>query len=83
MSASKEEIKNYLHKLVVETEDESILSRVEAYFVTLKGEKTDWWDTISDQEKQAIQTGKEQLENLEGIPDEEVRRKVDHLLGRQ
>ena len=37
--------KNYLHKLIVETDDESILSKVQAYFNTLKGKNIDWRDT--------------------------------------
>ena len=83
MSSNTSEIKNYLHKLIVETDDESILSKVQAYFNTLKGENIDWWDTISDQEKDAINIGLRQLENGEGIPHEEVRKKVDKILGRK
>jgi predicted transcriptional regulator len=80
---STAELKNYLHKLIVETDDESILSKVQAYFTTLKGKNVDWWDTISSQEKEAINIGLQQLENGEGIPHEEVKRKVDKLLGRK
>ena len=47
-----------------------------------KSKKTDWWDTISAQEKEAIDIGLQQLENGEGIPHDEVQRKVDELLGR-
>ena len=83
MNARTAEIKNYLHKLIVETDDESILSKVEAYFTTLKNKNVDWWDTISDKEKKAINIGLQQLENGEGIPHEEVKRKADDLLGRK
>lgn len=83
MNTSKAEIKNHLHKLIVETDDESILSKVQAYFTTLKSKNVDWWDTISDQEKEAINIGMQQLENGEGIPHEEVKRKMDKLLGRK
>ena len=83
MKTSKAEIKNKLYKLITETDDESILSRVQAYFTTLKGKKVDWWDTISDQEKEVTNIGLQQLENGEGIPHEEVKRKVDKLLGRK
>ncbi|MBN2611966.1 MAG: hypothetical protein JXB00_10455 [Bacteroidales bacterium] len=54
MNASTAEIKKYLHKLIVETNDESILSKVQAYFTTLKDKNVDWWDTISDQEKEPL-----------------------------
>ncbi len=80
---STAELKNYLHKLIVETDDESILSKVQAYFTTLKSENVDWWDTISDKEKETINIGLQQLENGEGISHEEVKRKADELLGRK
>jgi len=80
MKTSTAEIKNYLHKLIVETDDENILSKVQAYFNTLKGKNIDWWDMISKQEKDAINTGLRQLENGEGIPHEEVRKKADKIL---
>ena len=83
MSSNTAEIKNYLHKLIVETDDESILSKVQAYFNTLKDKNIDWWDTISDKEKDAIKLGLRQLENGEGIPHEEVRKKADNILGRK
>ena len=65
-----------MNKLIVETDDENILSKVQAYFNTLKGKNIDWWDTISDQEKDAINIGLRQLENGEGIPHEKVRKKA-------
>lgn len=83
MNTSTAEIKNYLHKLIVETDDESILNKVQAYFTTLKSKNIDWWDAISDQEKEAINIGLRQLENDEGIPHKEVKRKADKLFGRK
>ena len=83
MNTSSAEIKNYLHKLIVETDDINILSKVQAYFTTLKSKNVDWWDTISEQEKDAINIGLKQLENGEGIPHQEVKRKVDKLLSRE
>ncbi len=83
MKTSKAEIKNKLYKLITETDDENILSRVQDYLITLKSKNVDWWDTISDQEKDAIDIGLKQIENGEAIPHEEVKRKVDKLLGRK
>jgi len=83
MNPSTAELKNYLHKLIVETDDESILTQVQAYFTSLKSKNADWWDTLSDQEKQTIQIGLKQLENGEGIPHQEVKRKANKLLGRK
>ena len=36
MKSNTDEIKNQLHKLIVETDDETILTKVQAYFTTLK-----------------------------------------------
>lgn len=83
MKASTAELKSYLHKLIVETDDESVLTKVQAYFTSLKSKNVDWWDTISDQEKDTINIGLHQLENGEGISHEAVKRKVDKLLGRK
>ena len=83
MNPRKAEIKEYLIKLISEREDENILNEVKVYFTTLKNKKTDWWDTISKQEKEAVETGLEQLENGKRIPHEEVKRKTDELLGRK
>jgi predicted transcriptional regulator len=82
MESTTAEIKNYLHKLIVETDDETILSKVQAYFTTLKSKNIDWWDTISDTEKEAIGIGLRQLENGETIPHDEVIKEVNTLFGR-
>lgn len=83
MKSNTAEVKNNLHKLIVETDDENILSKVQAYFLTLKNKDVDWWDTISDQEKEDIKLGLKQLEDDEGIPHEEIKHKVDKLFGRK
>ena len=83
MKTSTAELKSYLHKLIVETDDESVLSKVQAYFTSLKSKNVDWWDSISDQEKDTISIGLQQLEDGEGISHEAVKRKVDKLLGRK
>ena len=82
MNTGSAEIKDYLHKLIVETDDINILSKVQAYFTTLKSKNVDWWDMISDQEKEAINTGLKQLKNGEGISHKEVKTKANKLLGR-
>lgn len=83
MRSNTADIKNQLHKLIVETDDETILTKVQAYFTTLKEKNIDWWDMISDKEKKDIKKGLQQLENGEGIPNEQVKRKVDKLFGRK
>jgi hypothetical protein len=53
---------------------------VHAYFTTLKSNNVDWWDMITDQEKQVVHTGLQQLEKGEGSTHDEVKRKADKLL---
>lgn len=81
---STAELKSYLHQLVVETNDVSVLNKVKAYFSTLrKGKEVDWWDTITEEEKRAIEIGVEQLKKGQGIPHKTVRKKVDAFLKRK
>ena len=54
------ERKNHLHQLVVETNDTTI----------------DWWDNISGAEKNAIETGKADLEAGRTVLHEDVRKKA-------
>jgi hypothetical protein len=82
MNTRTDQIKSHLRELIIDTNDESILSKVEAYFTTLKGKNTDWWETITPTEKEDIKTGLQQLDNGEGIPYNTVKDKVDQLLGR-
>lgn len=79
---STAELKNYLHQLIVETDDTSVLKKVKTYFASLKKEHemTDWWDKISDSEKKAIKNGITQLKQGKGITHAEIRKKVDQLL---
>ncbi len=81
MNTNTAQLKAFLHKLIVETEDEQILSKVDTFFTTLKGENIDWWETISEKEKDSIESGLQQLESGQRIPDNLVREKVERLLG--
>ena len=56
---------------------------VKTYFQNIYNKKLDWWDTISDAEKQDIETEIEQLDNEYGIEYEKVKQKADKLLGRK
>ncbi|MGB3947351.1 MAG: hypothetical protein WBM13_05175 [Bacteroidia bacterium] len=79
---STAELKNYLHQLIVETDDTSVLKKVKTYFASLKkeNETSDWWDKISDAEKKAIKNGITQLKQGKGIKHKDVRKNVDFLL---
>jgi len=75
-------LKNNLHKLIVETDDESVLSKVQAYFDTLRNSQNDWWETLSEPETEYINKGLAQLDNGERIPNDEVKHKVDQVFDR-
>lgn len=82
---STAELKNDLHRLIVETDDINILQKIQAIFNSfIKGEENnDWWDTISDQEKSSIKKGIEQLESGERFTHKEARKEINELLKKQ
>ena len=81
MSMSVAELKNNLHRMVVETNDPDILAQVSALFISLLSE-TDWWDALSEEEKQKIALGAADAEAGRTVPQAEVREKVKGMLGK-
>jgi hypothetical protein len=71
-------IKEHLHKLVVDTNNVAVLLQVEAYFESLLGNQ-DWWDELSEKQKQQIEVSKQQLHRGEGISHDVVRENVKKL----
>lgn len=61
---STSDLKNNLHRMVVETDDPVILEQIAAMFAALRDEEVDWWDMISEEEKGKIEIGTVQA--LEG-----------------
>jgi predicted transcriptional regulator len=77
------ERKNHLHQLVVETHDEIILEKVELLFEELlKDARIDWWDSISDEEKKAIEAGKADAEAGRTVSHDDVKKKALAILNR-
>ncbi len=76
---STAELKNQIHELVVETDSPEILEQVAAFFQSLLSQK-DWGETISDNEKNLIKIGLEQLKNGQSVPYEKVRLKAKKML---
>jgi predicted transcriptional regulator len=77
------ELRVELHKMIDKITDGNVLSAVLTLLSGKAATHSDWWDTISDQEKEAINLGLRQLDDGQGIPHEEVRKKVDKILGRR
>jgi len=82
MNSNTADLKNHIHKLISETEDEGILNKVHAYISALQDRDVDWWELTSVEEKEAIYKS-QQLKNGKGGPHNEVKKKVDKLLGRK
>ena len=75
------EIKVDILQQVAATNDKTFLSNVLAYIQTLR-KSQDWWDELDEAEIASIEAGNRQLENGEGIPHEEVRKKAQQILGK-
>jgi len=77
---STAEVKSLLHKFIVETDDLDVLQQVANFFKIIKTKNSDWWDSISDEQKTLIEKGIQQMENGEGISHQEVRKEIDVIL---
>ncbi|MEI6139980.1 MAG: hypothetical protein WCP85_11985 [Mariniphaga sp.] len=60
-------------------DDQSILLELKK-IKELSIEKTDWWDTLSIEERQSIERGLEDSKNGRTIPHSEVRKKYEKWL---
>jgi hypothetical protein len=70
------ELKNQLHKLIVETDDLDVLTKIQSYFRQLKTNKSDWWDGLGDESKASIERGLDDLKNDRVHSDHDVRNSI-------
>lgn len=63
-----------LVQLILNTERPTVLKKVED--MLKKEQSTDWWDEISESERQAIKQGIAEADRGETIPHEDVMKKV-------
>ena len=82
MESNSAELRNQIHQLINETDDDK-LNNIQAYLMALQNEKADWWEAISAQEQEIIYKSRKLLEERKGISHDEVKSKVDKLLGRK
>jgi hypothetical protein len=75
------EIKDNLHRMVVETDDQAILEQIAFLFAALRDENN-LWDAMSDAEKKQIRHGIEDIKNNKITTHEEVRASVRAILGK-
>ena len=74
------ELKNDLHRMIVETDDPEILAQIAALFASLLGE-ADWWDSLSNEEKQRIEQGAADARAGQTVPYSQVKEKAKGILG--
>ena len=73
------ELKNDLHRMVVETNDPAILAQIAALFASLRGEE-DWGDFLSNEERQKIEFGAVDAEAGRITPYEKIKEKTKEIL---
>lgn len=71
------EIKNDLHKMVVETDDIILLQQLKQYFKALIDDTYDWLEEVSPEQKVKINQGVEDLDNGKSISNVEMRLKIN------
>lgn len=67
--------------MVDETNDPLILKEIAALFAALREEGGDWWDLISDEEKEKIELGRAQAAAGQTVLYEVVRAKAQRIIG--
>ena len=72
------EIKDKLHRMILETDDVDILEQISLIFEALRDEKS-LWDTIGEAEKSQIKRGIDDLQSGRTKSNEEVRAKVREI----
>ncbi len=78
------EIKNDLHRLVVETEEQEILIQIRFIFEQMKERdtQTDWYEILTLEQKKSLELGRQQLAVGQRLPHAEVRKEINQRLGR-
>lgn len=71
------ELKNQLHQLIVETDDITVLTKIQSYFSQLKAKEVDWWDDLNQSSIDDIEEGIEQVDNGDLISHKEARKRID------
>ena len=73
------ELKTDLIQLIMETDNPTMLEKLIHYFRDLR-KKEDWWDDLSDKEKNFIQKSADQIDEGKVIPNDVVRKEIKQLL---
>ena len=74
------ELRTDLHSMIDKITDSNILNAVKTLLSEKTVTQTDWWDTISDEERVEIEQGLAEANRGEVIPHEEVMEKYKKWL---
>jgi predicted transcriptional regulator len=74
------ELRTDLHNMIDKISDSNVLNAVKTLLSGKTATQSDWWDTISDEEKAEIEQGLAEADRGEVIPHEEVMKKYEKWL---
>jgi predicted transcriptional regulator len=74
------ELRTDLHNMIDKISDSNVLNAVKTLLSGNAATQTDWWDTISDEEKAEIEQGLAEADRGDVIPHEEVMKKYEKWL---
>lgn len=74
------ELRTELHNKIDKITDRNILQALRTLLSNKAIEKSDWWDTITEEERKEIELGLAEAERGEVIPHEEVMKKYKKWL---
>ena len=74
------ELRTDLHNMIDKINDSNVLNAVKTLLAGKATKQPDWWDTISDEEREEIEQGLAEADRGEVIPHEEVMAKYKKWL---
>jgi predicted transcriptional regulator len=74
------ELRTDLHNMIDKISDSNVLNAVKTLLSGNAATQTDWWDTLSDEEKAEIEQGLAEADRGDVIPHEEVMKKYEKWL---
>ena len=75
------EMKNDLHRMIVETDDPSLLKAVKEVFIAMKERQTgNWWDLLAEEEKQLVLKRGRASQKSTFIPTAQIRDKIERWM---
>ena len=77
---TKTEIKQNIHSLIDNVEDETVLEQLQEMIKYMATEGTTNWNSLSEAERKSIEEGLKQLNNGEKIDYEDVKKKYPEWL---